>query len=807
MSLWSEVTERIRTLVFRRREERELSDELRFHAEMEAERRRRGGASDEEARRQGAIALGGIEQVKEEVRDARGTRLLEDTWSDIGYAVRGLRKSPGFALVAILTIALGIGGTTAVFSAVDAVLLQPLPYRDPGQLVRLYQYEGDAPYKGFVSPVHFLAYRGQLASIQGAAGIVTYSVTGADIGGSDHPERIRLLPVSADYFGVIGAHPVLGRGFTADEEVGAPVVVLSHALWSRELGADPAAVGGTFRMSGKVYAVIGVMPAGFEDPLAGKVDAWVPVDLTEGRDPQNANDHWLSVIARLRAGVTIGAAQGELDALGARLRQQLVRGTKAHATLYPLKGDIVGPASLSLALMLGAALLVLLLVCVNVAGLLLVRASERGKEFAVRTALGARRARLVRQLLIESLVLAIAGDAVGLLLARLAMSGIVAMNAGSIPRLTTLSLDPRLLAFSVAAATLSAIFFGLAPALRAARTEPGDVLRQQGRGASGGGDQARFRTGLVVAQVALAFVLLVGASLLIASIHRLHQVALGVAPEQALVFDLQLPAARYDSLARAHFYETLARRIEEIPGVRAAGGVSRLPATGDYHSWGTQALTGPLVGTMAGNRGDIDQRIVSGDYFKAAGIRVLSGRTFDAGDGPGAPDRVVVSENFAKLFYPGVDPLGQRLNTGGHDSQIIGVVADVAIDPEGDPAYYVYHPHTQWSGDRNWALAQVISTNGPPLAMESSVRRVLAELDPQLVMYHPTTLADAIGQGTATRVFTLRMLVAFAAVALLLAGLGLFGVLSYAVRLRSREIGIRMALGAGTGSIRGMVLR
>lgn len=807
VSIWSDLSERLRALLLRRREEQDLDEELRFHVAMEAERHRAAGLDDVEARRRSAIALGGTEQVKEQVRDARGTRSIEDIVGDLRYAVRGLRKNPGFALVAVLIIAIGIGGTTAVFSAVDAVLLQPLPYQEPGQLVRLYQYEGDAPYKGFVSPVHYLAYRSQLASIQGAAGVLTYSETGADIGGSDHPERIRLLPVSADYFGVTRVHPVFGRGFTADEEVGAPVVVLSHALWVREMGADPAAIGRTLQMSGKAYTVVGVMPPGFEDPLTGHVDAWVPIDLTEGRDPGNANDHWISVIARLRPGVSIGAAQNELDALGARLRQQLVRGTRARAVLYPLKADIVGGASLSLELMLGAALLVLVLVCVNVAGLLLVRSSERAKEFAVRAALGAGRTRLVRQLLIESLVLALAGDAAGLLLARLAMSGIVAMNAGSIPRLTTLTLDPRLLAFSVAIATLSAVFFGLAPALRAARTEPGDVLRQQARGASGSAAEGRFRTALVVSQVALAFVLLVGAGLLIASFRRLRQVDLGVVPDRALVFDLQLPAARYDSLARARFYEELAHRIEEIPGVRAAGGVSRLPATGDYHSWGTTALSGPLVGTMAGDRGDIDQRIVSGDYFRAAGIRVLSGRTFDAGDVAGAPDRVVVSQNFAKLFYPGLDPLGQRLKTGGHESVIIGVAADVAIDPEGVPAYYVYHPHTQWSGDRNWALAQVIATDGPPVAVEPAVRRVLASLDPQLVMYHPTTLADAIGRGTATRVFTLRILVTFAAVALLLAGLGLFGILSYTVRLRAREIGIRMALGAGRGEVRAMVLR
>ena len=807
MSLWSDLKERARALVFRRREERELDEELRFHAQMDAERREAAGAAPGEARRQSAIALGHAEQVKEEVRDARGTRGVENILSDIGYAIRGLRKNPGFALVAILTIAIGVGGTTAVFSAVDAVLLAPLPYQEPGQLVRLYQYSGNTPDKGFVTPVHFLAYRSQLSSIDGAAAILTYNTLGADIGGADRPERIRLLPVSADYFNVIRARPVLGRGFLPEEENGAQMVVLSHGLWERLFHGDAAAVGSTFVMSGATYTVVGVMPAGFNDPLVGNVDAWVPMDLSSGRDPTQADNHWISVVARLRNGVTIEQAQRELDQLSATLRHQLVRGTRAGAVLFPLKEEVVGSASRSLVLMLGAAALVLVLVCVNIANLLLVRASERDKEFAVRSALGAGRGRLVRQLLTESLVLAIAGDVAGLFLARIAMSGIVAIGAGSIPRLTTLSLNPRLLGFSIIIATVSAVAFGLAPALRAARTEPGDVLRQQARGASRGGAEGRFRSALVASQVALAFMLLVGAGLLIESFRKIRDLDLGIAPDQVLTFDLALPAARYDSTARGRFYEEFAHRVEAIAGVRAAGGISKLPATGNYHQWGTQALTGPLVGSREGNRGDINQRIVSGDYFKAAGIKVLAGRVFDAGDVMGAPDRVVISQSMAKAFFPGVDPLGQRLEAGNHDSDVIGVVADVAIDPEGDNARYVYHPHTQWAGDRNWALAQVIATDGPPIAAEAAVRRALASLDPQLVMYRPTTLADVIGQGTATRVFTLRILLAFALVALVLAALGLFGVLSYSVRLRARELGIRMALGAGTGRIRGMILR
>jgi predicted permease len=807
MSVLSDLIERLRALAFRGREERELEEELRFHVEMEAAQNQRRGMREEEARRRGHIALGGIERTKEEVRDARGTRLLQDTLGDFAFACRTLSRSAGFAVVAILTLAIGIGGTTAVYSAVDAVLLKPLPYQKPGQLVRLYQYfKGYPDGRNFVTPVHFLDYRSKVSSFDATAAVLTYDEGGADIGAGEAVRRIRVLQVSADYFEVVRQHPVIGSAFRRENETGAPLVVLSDRLWREQLHGDPAAVGKTIRMSGVAYTITGVMPAGYGDPLVSHVDAWVPVDLTTGTDVSNANNHWISVVARLRPGVTLAQAQAELDILGEKLAQLYPSGQDNRARIYPLKEDIVGSSSRALEIMLGAVALVLVLVCVNIANLLLVRGSERAKEFAVRSALGAARARLVRQMLIESLALALAGDLAGLGIARLAMSAIVALGAGTIPRLAALSLEPRLLAFSLAISTLCAVGFGMAPALRAARAQPGDALRQQGRSATGGRAQMRVREWLVVSQVALAFVLLVGAGLLLASVRRIGQVELGVQPARALVFGLALPPVRYDSMARARFYEQFSSRMEALPGVTAAGGISKLPATGQYHSWGVTVLSGPLVGTKEANT-EAENRIISGDYLKAAGIPIVEGRTFDARDDNTAPMRVLVSRNFAKRVYPGISAVGQRLRSGGHDSEIIGVVGDVAADAEGREAEYIYRSHRQFAGDRVWSLTQVVRTNGSLDAVQSEARRLVSAMDPELVLYLPMSFAEAIGRGEAQRAFTLRILAAFALVALALSALGLFGVLSFSVRLRSREFGIRMALGAEAGAIRAMVLR
>lgn len=815
MTILSDVLLRLRAIILRRAEDRELDEELRVHVEMEAEYRRRTGLSHAEAHRQALIALGGVEQVKEDVRDARQTRGFFDGAGDVRFALRTLRRNPIFALVAVLTLAIGIGGATAVFSAVDAVLLAPLPYAQPGRLVRLYNTDVRAPNdNGFLTPVHFLEYRDGMSSFASVAAAITYDAVGADIGRADNARRIRVLPVTADYFDVLGAHPALGVMFSRDDEhggMGEPehpsrVVVVSHGLWAEEFRGDPSAVGRSIAMDGTSYRIVGVMPERFVDPLVPSADAWTPVNVDPGRDPSNATNHYYTVIARLQPTVSLGAAQAELTALAIKLGAKYPDARDTRGRLDPLKDDMVAPTAAALEIMLGAVALVLLIVCVNIATLMLVRGSERQREFAVRAALGGQRARIVRQMLVESVVIALVGDIAGLAVARAGMAAIVRLGDGNIPRLSSLSLDPRLLIFSIALSTLCAVVFGTVPAIRAARTRPGDVLRGEARGASSNRGQVRLRAALVAAQVALAFVLCVGAGLLLSSFTELRRVDLGFRSADALTFEAHLPSGRYDSTARAALYEDLAAALEREPGVRAVGGTSRLPGTGSYNSWFTRPLSGPLVNTKI-DHASLEQRVVSGHYFAALGIPLLAGRLFDAGDDVRAPRRAVISKSAARLLFPGVDPIGQQLRTGGGNRTVIGVVADVALDIEGHVEPTIYHAHRQFAGDRNWGLTQVVAMSGNVDAVAASARRVLNALDPLLVMYRPAPLDDVLGRGNSTRVFTLRLLFTFAAVAIALAILGLYGVLAYSVRLRAREFGIRMALGAAPSTIRSMVLR
>ena len=466
---------------------------------MEAEHLRRAGADARDVRRRSVLALGGLDRTKEEVRDASGVRWVRDAWDDALFALRVLKQRPTFTIVAVLTLAVGIGGTTAVFSAVDAVLIKALPYDHPGQLVRLYYI--DTRHKidrSFVTPVHYLAYHDRAKSFSALAALNTYGEGGGDITTDDGARRIHVLTVSHDYFDVLRTPVEAGRPFEAHDETGGRAIILSHSLWMERFHGEASAVGSALTMNGVPYTIAGVMPADFADPIVGAVDAWVPMDIAPARDASNARNHYVTVIGRLRPGVTIAGAQSELDALGAQLSNEYP-GTKYYAaSLSPLKEDVVGESSRALELMFGAAVAVLLLVCVNVANLLLVRGSEREREFALRGALGAGESRLVRQLLMESLVLAIAGDVAGLAVARVAMRGIVALSGGAIPRLAGLSLDPRILVFSIAISSVCAVLCGLAPALRARHSDPNDTLRGETRSSTGGRSHARLRSLLVV---------------------------------------------------------------------------------------------------------------------------------------------------------------------------------------------------------------------------------------------------------------------------------------------------------------------
>lgn len=724
---------------------------------------------------------------------------------DLTYAVRTLIKAPAFALVALVALALGIGANTAIFSMVHAVMLRPLPYPQPERLVMVwedYQRRG-GPQREWTNPANFDDWRRQNQVFDELFFITGWGPT---LTGDGEPEQLNGAVVSHGMFATLGVQPALGRAFTADEDRpnGERVAVLSHALWRQRFGGDPGVIGRVVTLSGNPFTIIGVMPEAFRFPVIANAQLWAPAQL----EPGQRGNAFLRVIGRLKADVSLSQAQAEMSTIAARLEQEYPD-TNAGTGIYlaGLQADLAGPARPALLVLLGAVAFVLLIACANVANLLLARAGTRQREVAVRMALGATRGRLMRQFLTESVVLSVLGGALGLLLAFWVSDSLAVVAPNGLPQPGGTGIDASVLGFTLLVSVLTGLVFGTAPALDATRVDLHVTMKEGGRGSPGG--RQALRRLLVVSEVALSLVLLVGAGLLMKSFYMLLHVDPGFNPKNAIVMTLVLPQSKYEEAEQTlSLYARLLEAVRALPGVQAAGAVNNLPL-GDGHSDTTFIVEGRPIPNP-------DQRPhawfspVTTGYFEAMGIRLLRGRGFDQHDTAQAGRVIVINESMAKEFWPGENPVGKRIGTGIGAPQgptwreVVGVVGNVhsfGLDRE-EPSS-MYFPHEQVPSRR---MNVVVRTAGDPLALAASLRSTVWRFDPDLAIPSMQTLEQVIAGSVSERRFTMFLLAAFSALALLLASIGLYGVMAFAVTRRTREIGIRIALGARPGEVMRLIL-